>query len=86
MDHFAKSQNLLLNDLFCIGKVYTLHLQHKTKVMLIQTMAMYKGLKLIENLKWGVKDREMCWHGAYPNRGHHGRYLKIRLTHFIKQK
>jgi hypothetical protein len=54
--------------------------------MLIQTMAMYKGLKLIENLKWGVKDREMCWHGAYPNRGHHGRYLKIRLTHFIKQK
>ena len=33
MDHFAKSQNLLLNDLFCIGKVYTLYLPHKTNNM-----------------------------------------------------
>ena len=34
---------------------------------------------MIDNLKWGVRDRTMTQHGAYPNRGHLKRYSKIDL-------
>ena len=47
--------------------------------MTIYTMQMYKGIRMIDNLKWGVRDRTMTQHGAYPNRGHLKRYSKIDL-------
>ena len=47
--------------------------------MIIYTMKLYFGLRMIENLKWGRRDREMTQSGSYYNRGYHGRYVKTAL-------
>ena len=51
---------------------------------IIYTMQLYKGIRLIENLKWGRIDREMTQSGSHYMKGTHGRYIKTDLRQLKK--
>ena len=48
--------------------------------MIIYTMQLYKGIRMVENIKWGRRDKDMTQQGAYPNRGTLNRYIKTELA------
>lgn len=39
-------------------------------------MKLFIGIRLIDNLKWGRKDRFSAQSGSFYNRGYHGRYTR----------
>ena len=42
-------------------------------------MKYFIGVRLIQNLKWGRRDRKMTQSGSYYNRGFHSKYVKTHL-------
>ena len=48
-------------------------------------MKQYIGVRMVENLKWGRKDKEETQSGSYYNRGYHIRDVKTRLKQSKKK-
>ena len=53
-------------------------------MMIIYTMQMYKGMRMVENLKWGRRDKDMTQHGSHYNKGSHKRYVRTTLEDLRK--
>lgn len=47
---------------------------------MIYTARIFKGIRVISNLKWGRVDKEETQSGSHYNKGAHSRYRKVDLA------